>query len=146
MICDDDYNDEGKFYFINMTEHQDIINNQSNLFIRTLGFFFFFILIDVEVAKFVGVLGGGDDVHELAQLVLLQELLGEVFEVTLAEMDVSNHGNLAAVTLDFDGLAELTGFTVDLEFVMQKVFLEKKREREKEDGNWSGLRSFYHDI
>lgn len=45
-------------------------------------------------------------------------------------MDVSEDGDFAAVALDFDGGAELTGFTVDLELVVQEVFL---KEGEKEN-------------
>lgn len=63
--------------------------------------------------------------HEITQLILFQEFLGQVLEVTFAEVDVSNDGDFAAVALDFDGGAELTGFTVDLELVVQEVFLKR---------------------
>ena len=68
--------------------------------------------------------------HEIAQLVLFQELLGQVLEVTLAEVDVTDDGDFAAVALDFDGGAELTGFTVDLELVVHEVFLKRESREE----------------
>jgi hypothetical protein len=83
-------------------------------------------------------------VHEIAKLVLLQELLGQVLEVTLAEMDVSNDGDFAAVAFDFNSLAKLTGFTVDLEFVVHKVFLQEFKEKriveEKEEEEGKGIK------
>lgn len=90
--------------------------------------FLFIILVNVEVTELISVLGRGNNVHEIAQLVLFQELLGQVLEVTFAEVDVSEDGDFAAVALDFDGGAELTGFTVDLELVVQEVFLKEGEE------------------
>lgn len=86
-----------------------------NLFLRSLGFL---VLVNVEVTELIRIFGRGNDVHEIAQLVLLQELLCQVLEVALAEMDVTNDGDLATVTLNFDGLTELTGFSVDLELIV----------------------------
>lgn len=82
--------------------------------------------------------------HEITQLILLQELLGQVLEVTFAEVDVTDDGDFAAVALDFDGGAELTGFTVDLELVVQEVFLkgmgiEDMRERGKWNTEYNGI-------
>lgn len=95
-----------------------------NLFFRSLSFFF--ILVNVEVTELISVLSRSNNVHKLAQLVLLQELLGQVLEVALAEVDVTDDGDLGGVALDFDGLAELAGFAVDLELVVQEVFLKKR--------------------
>ena len=61
--------------------------------------------------------------HEVTELVLLQELLRQVLQVTLAEVNVADDGDLAGVALDFDGRAELTGLSVNLELVVQEVFL-----------------------
>ena len=41
------------------------------------------ILIDVEVSELIAVLGDGDDAQPIAELVLLQELLGQVLQVSM---------------------------------------------------------------
>ena len=64
-------------------------------------------------------------------MVLLQEFLGQILEVALAEVDVTDDGDFAAVTLDFDRRAELTGFTVDLELVVHEIFLKRGEKNEE---------------
>lgn len=87
--------------------------------------FFFVILVDVEVTELIGVLVRGDDVEPVTKLVLLQELLSQVLQVSLG---VSNSGRdddlgAAGVTGNFNtGGAELTGLTIDLEAVVEEVF------------------------
>ena len=77
--------------------------------------------------------------HEITQLVLLQELLGQILKVAFAEVNVTDDGDFAGVAFDFDGRAELTGFTVDLELVVQEVFLKTERceERRADRRGWN---------
>ena len=103
------------------------------LFFRSFNFFFF-VLVNVEVTELIRILSRGNDVHEITQLVLLQELLGQVLEVTLAEVDVSDNSDFTTVTLDFDGLTELSGFAVDLELVMEEIFLKNSKRRRGKTG------------
>ena len=82
-------------------------------------------MVNVEVAKLISFLISSNDVHEITQLVLLQELLGQVLQVTLGEVDVTDDGNLGIGAADFDGGGELAGLAVDLELVVQEVFLQE---------------------
>jgi len=57
-------------------------------------------------------------------LVLLQELLGEVLEVTLGEGNVGNNGDLVVGRArDSDSLTEVVGTTINLDTVMKVLFL-----------------------
>jgi hypothetical protein len=57
-------------------------------------------------------------------LVLLQELLGEVLEITLGEGNVGNNGDLVVSrTRDSDSLTEVVGTTINLDTVMKVLFL-----------------------
>lgn len=82
-----------------------------------------FIIVNVEVAQLISLLISSNDVHEVTQLVLLQELLGQILQVALAELDGAVDEDLGTVTTDGDSLAELAGLAVDLELVVQEVFL-----------------------
>lgn len=90
-------------------------------------------MIDVEVTELVGFLISSNNVHEITQLVLLQELLGEVLQVALGELDVTNDSDLGIGALDFDGVGELAGLAVNLELVVQEVFLQKVGNEQKEE-------------
>jgi hypothetical protein len=57
-------------------------------------------------------------------LVLFQELLGEVLEVTLGESNVGNNSDLViSRTRDGDGFTEVVGTTINLDTVMKVLFL-----------------------
>jgi len=57
-------------------------------------------------------------------LVLLQELLGEVLEITLGESNVGNNGDLVVSRArDSDSLTEVVGTTINLDTVMKVLFL-----------------------
>ncbi len=55
-----------------------MIEKGNNLF----GLLSLLVLIDVEVSQLVGVLAVGNDTEPIAELVLLQELLGQVLQVS----------------------------------------------------------------
>merc|ERR1712168_1762881 len=52
---------------------------------------FLFLVVDLEVAELVGVLGGCHDAEPIAQVVLLQVLFGEILKVTLGESDIGGN-------------------------------------------------------
>jgi hypothetical protein len=57
-------------------------------------------------------------------LVLLQELLGEVLQVTLGEGNVGNNGDLVVSgTGDGNSLTQVVGTTIDLDTVMKVLLL-----------------------
>ena len=47
------------------------------------------VLVDVEVSQLVRVLGSGDHTQPIAKLVLLQELLGQILEISVIVVVVS---------------------------------------------------------
>ena len=51
-------------------------------------------VLDVVEAELVGVLGRSNDADPVPELVLLQELLGEVLEVALRDGDAGGHGEV----------------------------------------------------
>lgn len=84
----------------------------------------FLILADVEVAQLVGLLVASDDVEPVTELVLLQELLGQVLEIALGVGNShTGDGDLGArgITADRNGVSELTGLAIDLELVVEEV-------------------------
>lgn len=71
---------------------------------------------DVVEAELVDTLGGGDDTEPVTELLLLEELLGQVLEVATGELLVGDDLDLAVVEVgDGDGLAEVTGAAVNLD-------------------------------
>jgi hypothetical protein len=86
---------------------------------------FIFLLVNIEVAELIAVLGVSNDVEPVTELLGLQVLLGQVLKVALAvAVSVGSDNNLVTsrVTGNGDGRAELTGLSVNLETVMQEVF------------------------
>ena len=94
------------------------------------------VLVDLEVAERVGVVGGSDDAEEVLKVVLLEVLLGEVLEVTLREGDRRGEDKLVAwgelVVLDGskngltvvgngDEVTKLAGLAVDLDAVVKEL-------------------------
>lgn len=76
---------------------------------------------DLEVAELVRVLVVGDDVQEIAELLLLQVLLGQVLDVALGERKLSSDVNLGLVAGHSDLAAELASLAVDLDLVVQEL-------------------------
>ena len=103
-----------------------IYTKQSRLF---LVFFFssLFALVDLVVLEGEGSLVGSNNTQPITDLVLLQELLGEVLDVSLGELerrvgDRQDDGR--TVTGDSDVSREVSGTSVDLDTVDQVLFLE----------------------
>jgi hypothetical protein len=83
------------------------------------------LVADVEVAQVVGDLGVSDDANEVAQLVLLEELLGQVLQVALGELVLGHNGDLLALLGNRDQALQLTGLAaVDLDAVVQVLLLK----------------------
>ena len=61
-------------------------------------FLFFLVIVDLEVAELIRVLGGGNNAQPVSQVVLLQVLLGEILQVTLAEGHGRGKDDLVLVT------------------------------------------------
>lgn len=84
----------------------------------------FFTLVDVEVLELEGLLVSGNDTEPVTELVLLQETLGEVLEVTLGERNVGSDGDLGiSTTGNLDGITKVVGAALDLDAIV-KVLLE----------------------
>jgi hypothetical protein len=93
---------------------------------------------NVEELEAVLALGRADDAQPVAELLLLEEFLGQVLEVTTAEVLVGHDLDLAIAEVgDGDGLAEVTGAAVDLDALLE----EGCEGRRVEDTVLGGLRS-----
>lgn len=82
--------------------------------------------VHLDIVEFEGVdsLAGGDDSKPISELVLLQELLGEVLEVSSRELSVGDDDNLSSsLAGDLDCLTKVAGSSVNLDSVVQE-FLE----------------------
>ena len=96
------------------------------------------VVDNVEELELVDTLGGGDDAQPVAELHLLQELLGEVLEVAARQVVVGNDLDLAVTDLgDLNGLAQVADTALDLDALVQ-VLLESG---DIEDLVAGGLRS-----
>jgi hypothetical protein len=95
---------------------------RNNLFVILL--FLFFTLVDVEVLELEGLLVSSNDTEPVTELVLLQETLGKVLEITLGEGNVGSDGDLGvSATGNLDGITKVVGAVVNLDAVME-VLLE----------------------
>lgn len=82
------------------------------------------IVDNVEELELVDALGGRHDAQPVAQLHLLEELLGQVLKVAAGQVVVGNNLNLAVAGLrDGNGLAQVADAAVNLDAV-GKVLLE----------------------
>jgi hypothetical protein len=76
----------------------------------------------VELERIV-VFGGSNDTNPVPQAVLLQELFGEILEVSLGEGDVGGNGDFVVTIADnLDIFAKLADLALDLDAVVQKLF------------------------
>lgn len=62
-------------------------------FIRLLLFILLFLGGNVEVSNFIGALGGGDDAQIVSQILLLEELLGQVLDVSLRKHNIGRNSD-----------------------------------------------------
>ena len=76
---------------------------------------------NVVEPELVDTLAGADDAEPVTELLLLQELLGQVLEVAAAELLVGDDFDLAVLEVGHrDGLAEVAGAAVDLDARLQE--------------------------
>jgi hypothetical protein len=65
-----------------------------------------------------------DNTEPVTNLVLLQELLGKVLEVTFGESNVGNNSDLViSGTRDGNSFTEVVGTTINLDTIMKVLFL-----------------------
>jgi len=87
---------------------------------------FLFVIISADVVELecVAVLGGGNDTDPVPESVLLQELFGEVLEVSLGQRDARGHGKLVVggIPSNLHIFTKLTCFAFDLDTVVQEFF------------------------
>lgn len=110
-----------RWHILIQTKQFIVLNLARNLFLIVLGLL---IVGNVEVTELEGLLVSSNNTEPITDLVLLQELLGEVLEVTLRESNVGNNGDLVVGrTRDSDSLTEVVGTTINLDTVMKVLFL-----------------------
>merc|ERR1712142_699805 len=78
----------------------------------------FLLVVDLEVAELVGVLGRGNHAQPITQIVLFK-----VLQVTLGESDVSGDNELRFGPLDGNVGAEISGLALDLNTLVE-IFLK----------------------
>ena len=104
---------------------------------RLLVIILLLVLHDVEEAELVDTLAGADDAQPVTELLLLEELLGQILEVAAGELDVRDDLDLVAADLgDGDGLAEVASAALDLDAVVQELL--EGADVEDLVGDWLG--------
>jgi hypothetical protein len=81
----------------------------------------FLLVVQVEVTKLVRGLVGSNNTDVITEKLLLQELLGEVLEITLRHVDLGGHVHLVTITVNRDGVTEHTWLTLDLNSVTEEL-------------------------
>lgn len=80
------------------------------------------VVNDVEELELVDTTGGGNDTEPVTELLLLEELLGEVLQVAAREVNVGNDLDLTlALLLDNDAVAEVVGAALNLDAVLEEL-------------------------
>merc|ERR1719264_2160533 len=77
------------------------------------------LVVDLEVAELVGVLGGGDDAQPVPQVVLFEVLLGEVLEVPLGEGNRGGEHDLVLLLGEGDVLAKVLRLAGHLDALLE---------------------------
>jgi hypothetical protein len=96
------------------------------------------VVDDVEELELVDTARGGDDAEPVTELLLLEELLGQVLEVATREGNVSNNLDLAVTRLgDDDLVTKVADTALDLDAVVEELL----EGRDVEDLVARGLRS-----
>lgn len=96
--------------------------------LKSTSLFVVFLIIvigaDSEVTELVQVLVVGDDTDPITKTVFLQILLCQVFQVSLGEVHIGVDEDLHLLTLHGDVAAQVSGLAVDLEALLQELFLK----------------------
>jgi hypothetical protein len=80
------------------------------------------VVDDVEELELVDTARGRDNAEPVTELLLLEELLGQVLEVTTRELVVGNDLDLAlTLLLDNDVVAKVVGAALDLDAVLEEL-------------------------
>lgn len=96
-----------------------------NLF-SLLGIFIFIIVgVDSEVTEFIRVLIIGDNTDPITQAVLLQVFLGQVFQISLGEVDIGVDIQLHLDTFKGDIVTQVVNFVVNLHAALNVLFLKE---------------------
>jgi len=96
------------------------------------------VIDDVEEAQLIHSLGGGDHAQPIPELLLLEELLGQILQIPTREGNVRDDLDLPVARLaDADIIAQVPGAALDFNAVVQE-FLEGA---EIEDLVGNGLRA-----
>ena len=95
-------------YFIQLT-------GQSYRELFVLVFLLFLVVVDLEVAELIRVLGSSYNTQPISEVVLLQVLLCQILQVTLAEWHSGSEDNLVLVAAESDVFTEVTGLSSDLQ-------------------------------
>ena len=86
--------------------------NKESLF----GFvFLFLVIVDLEVAQFIGILCGSHNSQPITKIVLLQVLFSQILQVSLAEGQSRGKDDLVLLTTKSKILAKVVGFTPNLQ-------------------------------
>merc|ERR1719433_957739 len=93
----------------------DSVDKQKFLGLLVVLFLLIVVVVDLEVSQLVAVLSVGNHTQPVPQVVLLQVLLGEVLQVALGEGGGGGDCNLVLFPDKGDLLAEVVGFTTDLD-------------------------------
>jgi len=92
--------------------------SRDDLFVILLSF----IVNNIEEPEFVDTLGSRDNAKPIPQLLLLEELLRQVLEVSSRKLSVCNNLDLAVTLLrDLNGITEVANTAVDLDFVLKEL-------------------------
>lgn len=81
------------------------------------------LLVDnVEESELINTLGCRDDTKPVTELLLLEELLCQVLEVSARELGVCDNLDLSLALLgDLDGITEVSNTAVDLDLVLEEL-------------------------
>jgi hypothetical protein len=103
-----------------------MITLMSTIIYQTIIFFFLFVFItsNVKVTKFITSLGVGDDTQKVTKLVFLEELFGEVLDVSLGKRGCGSNsdGNAGSSSSNGDSVREVSSAAFNLDSIMQKLF------------------------
>ena len=77
-------------------------------------FLLFLIVVNLEVAELIRVLGGSNNAQPIPQVVFLQVLLGKILQVTLAKRHSRGKDNLVLVTAKGYFLAKVSSLASNL--------------------------------
>lgn len=76
---------------------------------------------DLEISELVSALGGGNNVQEISQLLLLQILLGQILQVSLGEGSLGVDNDLGLLSGDGHLAGQLASLAVHLNSVVQEL-------------------------